>query len=55
MIANLEKVIVEAPDFKPFWDTAFEAWKDYIISKEETKGKMATYESKKGKQNKPTE
>lgn len=28
-----DKVIVDTPDFKPYWDTAFEAWKDYIISK----------------------
>lgn len=41
---------MEAPDFRSFWDTAFEGWKDYIVKKEEeNKGKMATYDSKKNK------
>lgn len=33
----LEKVIVESPDFQPYWDRAYDTWKDYIIKKEETK------------------
>lgn len=48
-----DSIILEAPDFKSYWESAFEAWKDYIVMKEEeNKGKMATFESKKGKQSK---
>lgn len=48
--------MLEAPEFQPYWETAFSAWKDYILDKEETgKGKMATYESKKGKSVKPSD
>jgi len=49
----LESIILEAPEFKPYWENAFDAWKDYLVMKEEeNKGKMASFDSKKGKQGK---
>ena len=55
-IFYVDSIVLEAPDFKPYWDSAFDAWKDYIVMKEEEdKGKMATFDSKKGKQGKNNE
>jgi hypothetical protein len=45
-IAHADKLIVEAPDFQPLWDRAFETWKEYVVEKERAGRKMATFQGK---------
>lgn len=45
-----DKLLLQAPDFQPLWERAFDTWKDYVVEKEKAGKKMATYESKNKRQ-----